>query len=180
MIKKQDKLIIRDFIIEDIDAKILIINNFHNNKHLHYDLPLVRDKTVIWFNNIKDNPSRLDLTILYDNMVIGFIGLLNIDNKNKKAEYYICVDYKYSGKGIATISSNMLLSYAFDELALEKIYLYTEVDNLKAQHLFEKLGFLNEGLLRNDIIYNKRTISRYVYGMLKGDFNGKNNYTKNG
>lgn len=64
----------------------------------------------------------------------------------------------------------MLLKYAFNKINLNKVYLYTEVSNIKAQLLFEKIGFKKEGLLKDDLIYSEKKICRYVYGMCKDDF----------
>ncbi|MBR4618648.1 MAG: GNAT family N-acetyltransferase [Bacilli bacterium] len=179
MEKRSNNITIRSFSECDISKKVEIINNSSNNKFLHYDLPLQYEKTLSWFNKIKDNNNRLDLTILLDNTIVGFIGLLGIDNINKKAEYYICVDSQFNGKGIGTTSSLLLLDYAFNELSLEKVYLFTEEQNIKAQHLFEKIGFVKEGLLRNDIIYNNRIINRFSYSILKGEYNERNTNSKN-
>lgn len=171
MEKRIDKVILRDFCENDIEAKVRIINDEKNNKYLHYDLPLEYEKTLNWFYKIKDNTNRKDLTILYDGVIAGFIGLLGIDEKNKKAEYYICVDSDFSGKGIGKNSTKILLDYAFNDLNLNKVYLFTEKDNERAQLLFEKMGFEKEGLLKNDIIFNNRKVSRYAYGICKDDYN---------
>lgn len=169
----KEKVKIRNFQIEDIPSKISIINDSNNNKYLHYDLPLEESKTLIWFNKIKNNNNRLDLTVLYDDIVVGFIGLLNIDCNNKKAEYYICIDSNFSGRGIGSISTELLLKYAFENMNLNKVYLYTEVDNERAQILFEKMGFIKEGLLKNDIVCADRIVSRYIYGICKDDYYAK-------
>lgn len=93
---------IRKFKEEDIPYKVKWINDERNNKYLHYDLPLREDKTLEWYNKIKDRNDRADFTITYDNEPVGLIGLLNIDHNNKKAEYYICIgEDSYKGKGIA-------------------------------------------------------------------------------
>ena len=173
MERSQEKVTIRNFQESDVSSKVDIINDKKNNKYLHYDLPLEYEKTLNWFQKIKENTNRLDLTILYDDQVVGFIGLLEIDERNKKAEYYICIDSSVTGKGIGTISTKLLLEYAFKDLDLNKVYLYTEKDNENAQHLFEKIGFIKEGLLKNDIIYNDRLVSRYAYGICKDDYNEK-------
>lgn len=164
------KITINDFVKNDIKKKISIINNKNNNTFLHYDLPLEYCKTLKWYEN-KKLSNRIDCTIRYNNEVCGFIGLINIDYINKKAEYYICIDYNYSGKNIGVISSLMLLDYAFSKLKINKVYLFTEIDNSKAQYIFEKIGFHREGLLKDDIFYNGKMISRYVYGIWKKDIN---------
>ncbi len=166
---------IRKFDEKDIPYKVKWINDKRNNKYLHYDLPLREDKTLVWFKNIKDRVDRVDFTITYNDEPVGLIGLINIDRKNKKAEYYICLgEEKYKGKGIAYAASKLLIDYAYNKLHLNKIYLYTEKNNNQAQRLFEKIGFKKEGLLVNDLIYNDKKIDRYIYGLIFEDYKRKN------
>ena len=171
IIAKIKNIVLRKFSFEDIAQKVDWINNPSNNTYLHYNLPLEYNKTEIWFNKIKDLNTRLDLVIEYDNIPVGLIGLLAIDSVSKKAEYYICIgEHKFKGRGIATNASMLLLNYAFKDLQLNRIFLYTEKANLPAQKLFEKLGFVQEGLLKHDLIYNGRTVDRYIYRMLKEEY----------
>lgn len=157
---------IRSFQKEDIPYKVKWINDEENNQYLHYDLPLREDKTRLWFETLHDRVDRVDFTITYNTQPVGLIGLLNIDQKNKKAEYYICLgEQEFKGKGIANIATDLLIRESKIRYGLQKIYLYTEVDNIRAQHFFEKIGFKKEGLLKNDLIYNGRNIDRYAYGL---------------
>ena len=174
MEKRAGKITIRDFIESDIPFKVKMINDEKNNQYLHYDLPLEEGKTRSWFKKIKGSEGRLDLTIFYDGERAGTIGLLEIDKKNKKAEYYICVDSSFAGKGIGPVATRSLLGYAFNDMGLNKVYLYTEEDNKKAQHLFEKVGFKKEGLLKDDMIFNGKAIARYAYGLCKDDYYAEN------
>ena len=118
---------IRGFKEIDIEKKVEWINNSENNQYLHYDLPLEKEKTLKWFQGIQNSETRLDAVIEYNSIPIGLIGLLDIDKKNKKAEYYICMgEPKYKGKGIAKKASLLLINYAFSELKLNKIYLFNK------------------------------------------------------
>jgi len=162
---------IREFTEEDIPYKVKWINNSENNRYLHYDLPLREDKTLLWFKKIKNKEDRMDYTITYQNMPVGIIGLLNIDSVNKKAEYYITLgEVFYKGQGIASTASSLLLKKAFKEMQLNKIYLFTETENIEGQKLFERVGFRKEGLLKEDIIYNKKRLDRFAYGLIAADF----------
>ena len=136
--------------------------------YLHYDLPLEYEKTAVWYRRIKDVDTRIDGVIECDGVPVGLIGLLGIDRKNLKAEYYICMgEQGFKGRGVAKSASMLLLDYAFGELGLNKVYLYTEEEHLAAQRLFDRLGFEREGLLKNDLIHNGRIINRYAYGLLR-------------
>jgi diamine N-acetyltransferase len=157
---------IRKFQEEDVPYKVKWINDMKNNKYLHYNLPLREDKTLIWFKNLEGRTDRVDFTITFNGEPAGLIGLLNIDKKNKKAEYYVCLGGdQYRGKGIARIATDQLIKVGYRELNLNKIYLYTEVDNISAQKLFENIGFEKEGLLKSDLIHNGKKIDRFIYGL---------------
>lgn len=161
---------LRPFKEEDVPYKVRWINNDQNNKYLHYDLPLKEDKTLAWFKTLENRFDRVDYTITYDSKPAGLIGLLNIDNVSKKAEYYICLGGdEFKGKGIAITATRLLIEKSSKELGLQKIYLYTEIKNIPAQKLFEKVGFIKEGLLKNDLIHNGEAIDRYVYGLVIED-----------
>ena len=176
MLKMQ--ITLRKFDERDIENKVAWINDPRNNKYLHYDLPLEVEKTRAWFAKIKDFENRYDAVIECDGVPCGLIGLLSIDRKNSKAEFYISMgDCNFKGKGVATEASKQLLWFAFDTLKLNRVYLFTEKDNIPAQKLFEKVGFRREGLLVNDICMNGRFIDRFAYGIQAVDF-GKDKSSK--
>lgn len=157
---------IRKFEEKDIPLKVKWINDEKNNRYLHYDLPLKEEKTLKWFRNLSNRTDRADYTIIIGDEPIGLIGLLSIDLKNMKAEYYICLgEEKYKGRGIAQAATKLLIYTAYKEFGLNKIYLYTEISNVGAQRLFERAGFVREGLSKNDIIHNGQLLDRYVYGL---------------
>lgn len=159
-------IFIRKFEVQDIPYKVRWINDEKNNKYLHYDLPLREDKTLEWFKKNKDRKDRIDFTIIYENQPAGLIGLLNIDSKKNDAEYYICLGGEnFKGKGIANIASDLLIKYAYNEFGIKTIYLFTEVENIRAQKLFEKIGFRNKEVINNSLIYNGRNIDRYKYSL---------------
>ncbi len=161
---------LREFQTQDVPLKVKWINDPENNKYLHYDLPLKESKTYEWLASVKHSNHREDLVITLDGNPVGIIGLLNIDYKNKKAEFYICLAEE-KGKGIANIATKLLLKeYAHKKHSLIKVYLHTEVNNIGAQNLFEKAGFEKEGRLKNDIIHQGNVIDRYIYGIDVNEF----------
>lgn len=165
------QITIRKFQQNDIPKKVEWINNPENNKFLHYDLPLNEEKTTQWFMRNMDRTDRFDGVILADGIAIGLIGLLGIDKKNSKAEFYIAIgETSYKGKGVAKQATQLLLKYAFEELELNRVYFFTETENIIVQKMFERIGFKQEGLLEEDILSHGKLVSRYVYALLKKDW----------
>lgn len=157
---------IRNFTKTDIPFKVKWINDDKNNQYLHYDLPLREDKTLQWFESLKDRNDRVDYTITYDGEPAGIIGLLNIDNDRKNAEYYVCVgEEKFKGKGVAKAATELVFTKAFKELGLKEIYLYTETENVRAQKFFEKSGFKKIKLLKDHLFHNGKYIDRFLYNI---------------
>ena len=168
----QDVIVtIRKFEKLDIPKKVEWINNPDNSQFLHYDIPISVSGTEKWFDSHVGDESRYDAVIEADGVPVGTIGLLSIDRKNYKAEYYIAMgETDYKGKGVAKKASRLILDYGFEKLGLNRIYLFTEVENESAQRLFEKVGFIKEGIIRRDILSHGRFVDRIVYGVLKEEW----------
>ena len=165
------KIEIRKFERTDIPKKVEWINNPENNQFLHYDIPICVEKTEKWFDSHLGEEIRYDAVIEADGVPVGTIGLLSIDRKNSKAEYYIAMgEVAYKGKGVAKEASRLMLEYAFETLGLNRIYLFTEGENVAARKLFEKVGFVKEGIIRQDVVSHGRFVDRVVYGFLREDW----------
>ena len=165
----KEDVLIREFTIEDVEKKVEWINNPKNNEYLHYDLPLTIEGTRTWFLK-KDNAHRMDGVIEYKGTPVGVIGLLQIDDVNKKAEFYITIgSTEYKHKGIATIATRLLIDYAFDELKLKKVYLNVDEKNENACKLYEKVGFQCEGIFVKDMFFKNEWINRRRYAVLNED-----------
>ena len=175
IIAQIDDVVLRTFEEKDIPLKVEWINDPANNQYLHYDLPLKIDKTIKWFYE-KDNDHRLDSMIVYQNIPVGLIGLLQIDRSNSKAEYYITIgDRRFKNKGIATKATQAILNYAFNELYLHKVYLTVDSLNSVAIHLYEKVGFKQEGYFVDDLFSsrNQEFINRNRYAILHNPSRGR-------
>ena len=165
------KTAIRKFEQSDIVQKVEWINNPANNQFLHYDIPITIEGTRKWFDSHKDEETRYDAVIEFNGISVGIIGLLNIDKKNAKAEYYIAMgDMKYKGRGIAKEASRLILKYGFETLGLNRIYLFTEVENVVAQGLFSRVGFIKEGIIRQDVKRQGIYRDRIIFAITRKDY----------
>ncbi|MEQ8937009.1 MAG: GNAT family N-acetyltransferase [Amphiplicatus sp.] len=52
------------------------------------------------------------------------------------------------GQGVGKAAMRALMAYAFDTLAANRLWLDTLHDNVRAQHVYRSLGFVEEGRLR--------------------------------
>lgn len=81
--------------------------------------------------------------------LIGRIGILHMDPWGRQAELGIVIGAKeHWGQGYGTDAVMTLLRHIFTTTDLERIYLFTYVENLRAQRCFAKCGFRRIGTVK--------------------------------
>jgi len=70
---------------------------------------------------------------------------------------------------MASEAVRLLAEWAFATLALERIEIFTEPQNLASQHVAEQAGFVREGLLRSRWLSQEGRRDSVVYGLLPSD-----------
>jgi RimJ/RimL family protein N-acetyltransferase len=75
-------------------------------------------------------------------LLVGTIGIKDIDYINKKANIGYWIGKQYQGKGIATECIKLVVNYAFDILKLEEISAYVFPENNPSIRILEKNGFV--------------------------------------
>jgi len=99
----------------------------------------------------------------------GNCGLSEIDRKRRKAQLWIYLGDR-EGRGIGGTAVRALLARAFDELALERVYLRVVATNLHAYAIYKALGFVDEGRLRHDTVRGDEYVDSFLLSMLSGEF----------
>ena len=62
------------------------------------------------------------------------------------------------------------MDFLFKRNDLNKIYLEVLANNSRAIHLYEKLGFVLEGIKREDVLKNNQYIDSKIMSILKKEF----------
>lgn len=178
MDKKKYNISIYPLTEKEIDKKVVWYNDPEIRKYLHYTELFNVEESLNWLNRIRENATRKEYVIWIEQdqiqMPVGIIGLFELDISNRKAGFYITLgEKKYQGKGIAKEATIIFLRKMFTQFNLHKVYLYTDVDNSPARRLYEKIGFILEGIMRDELYYKKHYISRCYYSILFDEFDRK-------
>ena len=139
---------------EDLPLMINWRNNETVKKYLLDPEYLTLENYQAWSQNTEP---RLDLMLQLkaEQQLIGVASLSQIDHQHQKAEYQIIIgEPEYWGNGYAYEASTAVFEYAFAELNLNRIYLKLLLGQQRAVALFEKLGFQEEGILRQEVFKN--------------------------
>lgn len=74
------------------------------------------------------------------------------------------------GCGVGHVASCLLLDFAFNGLDLRRVELEVQASNTAAIQLYERLGFVREGVKRQDYFADGAYWDTYLYGLLKEEF----------
>ena len=167
------------FLREICRSDIQVINSWRNDREIIDTLGasfryIGEETDIIWFNNYLSNRSgiiRLAICNKASTTLIGAVYLLGIDWVNRSAEFAIWIGEKsYQGKGAGFFAIRETLSHAFNDLNLHRIHLTVLATNQRAINLYKKIGFLEEGRLRQVVFKNGCFIDMLQMSILASEF----------
>src|SRR5690606_36867734 len=112
----------------------------------------------------------LNCAIIYRGELAGSAGFNEINEAKQTANIGYWLDTQYQGKGIMTRVAKALTDYALLERGLNKVEIRAAVGNEKSRNIPIRLGFTEEGIIRQgEWLYN-HFVDTVVYGMLKSEW----------
>lgn len=143
-LQKTDNKIFAEW--QDLDE----VNRYFPNKNFLNEIKnkswvdtKIRDKNGIYF-------------VIFDaknNTNIGMTILENIDKKRFMASWGIYISQKkFMKKDYVFEASNLILSYAFENLGMRKVSACSLANNIQGRNFHKKLGFVEEAIFNNQIL----------------------------
>ena len=126
-----------------------------------------------WFSSIQQRNDMVifGISLLYPDELIGSCQLNNINHVHRCAELQIRIGEENElGKGYGLEAVKLLLKYGFHDLNLNRIQLQVFSSNQTACHVYEKAGFIYEGVLRRAAYIDGSFIDVIVMGVLRDEY----------
>ena len=120
-----------------------------------------------------DNPNEGQcFWIVVNGQKIGQINYNKIHPRDKKVELDIIIGPKEClDKGYGTDALKTLIMYLFDNFDINKIWIEARANNPRAIKAYQKIGFKQEGLLRQESYFQGEFVDCIRFSILKQDFN---------
>ena len=165
-------------LLESRHAEELFSLTDRNREYLREWLPWIDGTTKVESTRDFISSSRLsfaenrglNLGIFYKDQIAGCIGLHEIDRGNRKTSIGYWLGAEYQGKGIMTSSCRVLIDYAFNDLLLNRVEIRAAVTNSRSRSIPERLGFVNEGIVRQAEWLYDHYVDHVIYGMLRDEW----------
>jgi RimJ/RimL family protein N-acetyltransferase len=157
---------IRPFVLNDIDNLA-----FHANNQLVWEgvrdifpFPYSKKDAENFIEYALSTKTEIVYAIDIDGEAVGAIGLhlkSDVDRLNGEIGYWLGV--KYHGQGIGTQAVDQIVSIAFKDYNLLRVYAEVFSNNPSSARVLEKNGFVLEAKLVKAIIKNSKILDLLIY-----------------
>jgi ribosomal-protein-serine acetyltransferase len=107
-----------------------------------------------------------------DNLA-GIVSLHELFWADRKASLGYWLGASFQGQGLVTRACNILIRYSFSELKINRLGIQCAADNDRSRKVAERLGFAQEGVLRQAWWSRDRFVDLVVYGLLPSEWQGE-------
>jgi RimJ/RimL family protein N-acetyltransferase len=161
---------------EDLPKLMEWRNNQEFRKHFREYRELNLAMQEQWFEQeVLKNPTTIMFSIrrLSDNELLGCCGLVYINWVDRHADISLYIGWEdtyIDEEGYAEEACRLLLGYGFHELTLNKVWTEIYVFDEKKKVLYDKFGFHQDGLLRQNYFFDGNWWDSRILSLLVDEF----------
>ncbi|HTA13675.1 MAG TPA: GNAT family protein [Solirubrobacteraceae bacterium] len=160
-------------LIEESDAGELQAVVDANRDHLARWLPWAAgqtsEDTLAFIDHAREQLARNDgfqMTVVDDDKIVGMVGFVGVSWQHRSTTIGYWLAESAQGRGIMTRAVRALTSHALEIWQLNRVEIRAGVDNARSRAIPERLGFNQDGVLRDAERIGDRYVDQAVYAML--------------
>lgn len=169
------KVILRPLNIEtDLESCWRWINDSEVNRYLLSNSPISLEEERKFFEKVSQKNSDsvcFAVETLEERKFIGTVGVNSIRSIERIGTTGSMIGEKeYWGQGYGTDAKMLLLNHAFNVMNLAKVNSSVTEFNGRSVGALKKQGYVQEGVVRQDIFREGKYWDRIVFGLLRSEF----------
>ncbi|WP_189311617.1 GNAT family N-acetyltransferase [Streptomyces brasiliensis] len=164
-----EKTVLRPFTADDADTMWEIIGD---PEVVHFTFPangeLTLERLRSWYGSRSEQPDRLDLAVTdrTTGELVGEVVLFEWDPDSRSCTFRTLVGPRGRGRGLGTEATSLIVGHGFSHLGLHRIQLEVYGDNHRARRVYEKVGFVVEGVRREAMTRDGEWIDEVLMAVL--------------
>lgn len=121
-----------------------------------------------WYDTRNDQSDRLDLAVVDQarGACVGEVVLNERDRANRSCNLRIALASTGQDRGLGTEAMRLMVGHGFERLGLHRISLTVFEFNPRARRVYEKVGFVAEGVQRDVLLYDGAWVNDVVMSIL--------------
>jgi diamine N-acetyltransferase len=138
-----------------------------------FRFPVQKNTVKDWIKKVEEQNSKSQVVyaIRLKTDFVGIVSLHQIQQYQRKSLLGIYLgDSAHHGKGIGFVAMCLILDFAFNGLDFRKVSLEVVESNQSAINLYKRIGFINEGLKREEYFVGGKYLNTQLFGILNHEF----------
>jgi RimJ/RimL family protein N-acetyltransferase len=133
-----------------------------------------------WYSTRNHQTDRLDLAVVdrASGQIVGEAVLNDWDSGNRRCSFRIMLGPQGRDRGLGTESVRMIVGYGFEQLRMHRIALEVYSHNPRARRVYERVGFVAEGVLRDALRWGDEWIDATVMSILAPEWERHHGYPR--
>jgi RimJ/RimL family protein N-acetyltransferase len=163
-------LVLRQWTEDDVPALVAACNDAEITRWIPViPVPYTEEDALAFVRGEVEGSPEFSFAVTESGAVVGAIGMgLNSHRYRGHIGYWVAAPAR--GRGVCARALRALSRWALDELALERLELITDPDNVASQRCAERVGFRREGVLRAHLRHRDgRVRDSVMFGLLPGE-----------
>ena len=166
---------------EDLPRFVAFFADPEVREHLEVVLGVSGEQEKMWFEStltlpVIEQPFAIDVREADGKgwRLIGSTGFHRVDWRSRSGELGIAIgDRTVWNRGIGTEATELLLRHGFETMNLHRVWLRVYANNARAIRVYEKVGFVREGCLRDGDYRKGRYRDVLLFSMLRSEWEGR-------
>jgi RimJ/RimL family protein N-acetyltransferase len=127
-----------------------------------------------WYGTRNDQADRLDLAVVDKSRgeCVGEVVFNDWSEPNRSCNFRTIIGPRGRDRGLGTEAIRLFLAYGFDQLGLHRVSLSVLNFNPRAKRVYDKVGFVTEGVLREEHRWAGEWIDVTVMSLLAHEWDG--------
>ena len=168
---KTERLLLRQFADSDLENVFKGLSHPEVIKYYGVSFQTLEatKEQMLFFADLEKNETGIWFAICSDDnkTFYGAGGLNNVSKEHKKAEIGFWLIPNFWGHGIMKEAMPLICNYGFENLDLNRIEGFVELENTNCKNAMAKLDFQYEGTMKDCEIKNDKFISLDIYAKVK-------------
>ena len=102
--------------------------------------------------------------------ILGTVGINQVVHQHKIGNIGYWVRKSAINKGVCTKAARLVVKYAFTELGFQRIEVHVHEENIASNSVASKLGGEYEGVFRNKLFFNGKSVPAKCYSVIPSDY----------
>ncbi len=136
-----------------------------------------------WAASRGQHDDRLDLAVVdaASGDFVGEVVLMDLDSDNRSCSFRIAIGGAHlRGRGLGTEATRLILAHAFETVGVHRVSLEVYAFNPRARRVYEKVGFVTEGTMRQALLWDGQWVDAHLMSALAPEWDDHHGHPEQG